>query len=70
VRPASVAFALAPRRRERGEDDMPLPAWKRTALEVVEAQFVLEFLILLLVHRWCVRRTNVHSEAVAGRCTT
>jgi hypothetical protein len=45
---ASLPLALEPRVRERGEDDVALPARERAPFEVIEAEFVLEFLILLL----------------------
>lgn len=31
--------------RELRQDDMPLPTWQGAAFEVIEAEFVLEFLI-------------------------
>ena len=45
MRAASLAFDLQPRIRERGEDDVALPSRKCVALEVIESEFVLEFLI-------------------------
>src|ERR671911_536510 len=42
------ALLLEKRIRDRRQDDMPIPARIRPALEVVEAEFVFELLILLL----------------------
>jgi hypothetical protein len=47
-----------------------VPARKRATLEVIEAEFVLEFLILLLVRASLMRRwTNAGSDAVGGSAT-
>ncbi len=48
VRATSVAFALQPAVREGGEDDVPLPPRQGAPFEVIEAEFVLQLLILLL----------------------
>ena len=67
---AAVAFALQPGVRERGEDDVALPAGKRAAFEVIEAEFVLQFLILLLDRPALMRRAAPACAATrsAGRC--
>jgi hypothetical protein len=44
----ALAFALEPDLSQGREDDVPLPPRERAPFEVIEAQFVFEFLILLL----------------------
>ena len=44
----SLAFALQPGVREGSEHDVALPAGQGAPFEVIEAEFVLQFLILLL----------------------
>ena len=46
--PTSSSFVLEKAVRECGQDNVALPAGQRPAFEVVEANLVLEFLILLL----------------------
>ena len=45
--PARRRSCLQPGVRQGGQHDMAMPAGKRAALEVIEAEFVLQFLILL-----------------------
>ena len=47
-RSAAAPLRLQPRIGDRDEDDVPLPARPRPAFEVIEPEFVLELLILLL----------------------
>jgi hypothetical protein len=44
----SLAFALEPGVREGGENDVALPPGKGASLEMIETEFVLQLLILLL----------------------
>lgn len=45
---SSLAFALQPGVREGGEDDVALPPGQGAPFEVIEAEFVLQLLLLLL----------------------
>ena len=45
---ATTAFGLQPGIRERGQHHVALPSRQRAALEVIQPEFVLELLILLL----------------------
>ena len=47
-RPRASPLVLQPRVREGSQDDVPLPAWQRSAFEVIEAEFVFELMVLLL----------------------
>ena len=55
---------------QRGEGDVALPPGQGAPFEVIEAEFVLQLMILLLDRPALVRsRTKVRSDAVAGEWT-
>lgn len=67
MRASSLPFALEPGVGHRGEDDVALPPGTGAALDVIEAEFVLQLLVLLLDGPPLMRQA--HQCAVAGRCT-
>ena len=66
VRAAAEAFALQPGVRERGEDHVALPPRQGAAFEVVEAEFVLELLILLLDRPALMRQAHQRAQRGGG----
>ena len=58
----SLAFALQPGVREGGEDDVALPSGQGASLEMIEAEFVLQFLILLLDRPALVREAHQRAQ--------
>ena len=48
TRPRASSGVLQPRAGHRGQHDMAMPADKRAPLEMIEAEFVFEFFVLLL----------------------
>src|SRR5262245_39615683 len=62
TRKAAAAFLLQPGVGERGKHDVALPPGQRAALEVIEAEFFFELLILLLDRPAMVRSTDEYAQ--------
>ncbi len=60
-------FVLQPGVRERGQDDMAMPAGKRAAFEMIESEFVLQFLILLFDRPALMRQPDQGAQRRGGR---
>src|SRR5918993_3060115 len=67
MRAAPLAFALKPGVGQGGEDDVALPPREGAALEVIEAEFVLQLLVLLLDRPPLMRQSHQGAERRGGR---
>ena len=66
VASSPLAFALDEGVRDRGQHDMSMPAVERSAFEMIEAQFVFQFGVLLLDRPAVMRQAHHRLERRGG----